>query len=211
MLYNQIILSGFLIGLINLDVYAIGQIMISRPVVIGPIVGLGLGDVMSGLIIGAFIELLYLYVIPVGVVVPPNCSIITGISTVLYILICSEIKDSSCLVVILAYTIPLGMIFKRLEIFQRNINVKIVHYIDSAVNQGRLNVVKWVSIPFFLGVFLKASLFSIIAIILGLFVVKIFIGILPSQVWNGITVVYKLLPMLGLAVAFNTFYVKMRE
>lgn len=185
--------------------------MISRPVVIGPIVGWSLGDVTSGLVIGAFIELLYLYVIPVGVVVPPNCSVVTGISTVLYILICSEIKDSSCLVVILAYAIPLGVIFKQMEILQRQINIKIIHYIDSAVNRGRLNVVKWVSIPFFFTIFLKASLFSIIAIVLGLFVVKTIIGVLPRQVWGGISTVYRLLPLLGLAVAFNTFYVKMRE
>ena len=185
--------------------------MISRPVVIGPIVGWSLGDVTSGLIIGAFIELLYLYVIPIGVVVPPNCSIVTGISTVLHILICSETKVPSCLIVILAYTIPLGVIFKQMEILQRQINVKIIHYIDSAVSRGRLSVVRLISIPFFVMVFLKASLFSIIAIVLGLAIVKAIIGVFQQQVWDGISAVYRLLPLLGLAVAFNTFYVKMRE
>ena len=57
------------------------QAMISRPVVVGPVIGMALSEPFTGLIIGAFIELLWIDRSPVGLYIPPNDSIASVLAT----------------------------------------------------------------------------------------------------------------------------------
>ena len=56
------------------------QIHIFRPVVVGPVVGLIMGDVQTGFAVGITVELMFLAVIFVGTAVPPNPTISTAIA-----------------------------------------------------------------------------------------------------------------------------------
>ena len=47
-------------GLLWLDRYQIGQLMIFRPIVVGPIIGGALGDFSLGLAVGVLFEVLWL-------------------------------------------------------------------------------------------------------------------------------------------------------
>ena len=58
-------------GLLCLDRVFI-QTLISRPIVAAPVTGAILGDPYTGLIAGAFIELLWIDRLPIGAYVPPN-------------------------------------------------------------------------------------------------------------------------------------------
>lgn len=51
---------------------ATGTNMIQRPIVLGPLVGLVLGDLQQGIIIGATLELFFLGSVSVGAYIPPN-------------------------------------------------------------------------------------------------------------------------------------------
>ena len=62
-------------GLIGLDRTAVGQFMVSQPIVAGPIAGLILGDVRAGLLIGAVLELIWVMDMPVGTFVPADSTI----------------------------------------------------------------------------------------------------------------------------------------
>ena len=57
---------SLLLGLLSLDVTAIGQFMVSRPIVVGPLVGLVTGHPELGLTLGALTELLWIADVPVG-------------------------------------------------------------------------------------------------------------------------------------------------
>ena len=63
------IVQAILVGLIaawgSLD-YAFGTLYTFRPIVLGPLVGLALGDVKTGVEIGASLELLFMVAISVG-------------------------------------------------------------------------------------------------------------------------------------------------
>lgn len=63
------VVQAILIGLIaawgSLD-YAFGTLYTFRPIVLGPLVGLVLGDVKTGVEIGASLELLFMGAISVG-------------------------------------------------------------------------------------------------------------------------------------------------
>src|SRR5882762_4556490 len=54
----------------------LGTTLLSRPLILGPLVGLVLGDVTQGVMIGATLELIFMGNIKVGAAIPPD--IITG-------------------------------------------------------------------------------------------------------------------------------------
>ena len=58
----------------------LGTTLLSRPLVLGPLVGLVLGDPSQGIIIGATLELIFMGNIKVGAAIPPD--VITGDGTV---------------------------------------------------------------------------------------------------------------------------------
>src|ERR1700754_3856767 len=54
----------------------LGTTLLSRPLVLGPLVGLVLGDINQGIIIGGTLELIFMGNIKVGAAIPPD--VITG-------------------------------------------------------------------------------------------------------------------------------------
>ena len=54
----------------------LGTTLLSRPLVLGPLVGLVLGDMHQGIIIGASLELIFMGNIKVGAAIPPD--VVTG-------------------------------------------------------------------------------------------------------------------------------------
>ena len=75
----QVLAAALLGGLIGLDRTALGQFMISQPVVAAPVTGWVLGDLNAGLIIGGVLELIWVMDLPVGTFVPAD-STATAIS-----------------------------------------------------------------------------------------------------------------------------------
>lgn len=78
---SEVLIAGGVGGLVGLDRTAIGQIMISQPIVAAPLVGLALGDVKTGLILGALLELVWISDLPVGKFVPPDSTAAAVLST----------------------------------------------------------------------------------------------------------------------------------
>jgi len=54
----------------------LGTTLLSRPLVLGPLVGLALGDLHQGILIGASLELIFMGNIKVGAAIPPD--VVTG-------------------------------------------------------------------------------------------------------------------------------------
>lgn len=69
------LLQAFLVGLaaaIGQSDYLLGTAMVERPIVLGAIVGIFLGDIPTGVIVGFQLELAFMGVWQVGAAVPPN-------------------------------------------------------------------------------------------------------------------------------------------
>ena len=68
-------LQAFLLGCVafigKCDL-ATGTNLIQRPIVLGPLVGLILGDLQMGIVVGATLELAFLGQVSVGAYIPPN-------------------------------------------------------------------------------------------------------------------------------------------
>ena len=70
-------LVGFcaLVAFLELDTTYVGQLLISRPFIVGAILGALTGDLFLGLQVGIFAELIYIDYLPIGGVVPPSGAI----------------------------------------------------------------------------------------------------------------------------------------
>lgn len=64
------LLLSVLVALLITENYGYGYWMISRPIFAGPLIGLILGDLQTGLIVGASVELMFMGVLPIGGSVP---------------------------------------------------------------------------------------------------------------------------------------------
>jgi len=206
----EILLVSFIGGLLSLDVSAWGQIMVSRPIVCGPLIGFLLGDLKTGLIIGALLELIWINVISVGAAIPPDVTIVAVACTTLIVLTERTLQpvsnfQSSYRMAILALTMPLGKIFGIADVKQRKLNAHFVHYLDREVTKGNLGAVGKVNYLSIFLFFLKGFLFSLIAITVGVYVLPKLFAYLPYDILAGLDFAYRLLPALGLAIAFNTF------
>jgi mannose/fructose/N-acetylgalactosamine-specific phosphotransferase system component IIC len=206
----EIVSVSLLGGLLSLDVSAWGQIMVSRPIVCGPLIGLLLGDLKTGLIIGVLLELIWINVISVGAAIPPDATIVAVTCTTLVILTENRISlgsnfQGSYRIVVLALTMPLAEIFKTIDIKQRKLNARFVHYLDREILKGNFKALRKVNNFSLFLFFLKGFLFSLAAISVGVYILPKLFSYLPYGTLVGLNFAYRLMPALGLAVAFNTF------
>ena len=111
----KIILLSVVGGLFCLDRVFI-QTMISRPIIIAPVIGIILGNPYAGLIIGAILELFWIDRIPIGIYIPPNDSIAAALAASIAILSVPfpgvVTKELMALSILLA--IPFGILAKKL-------------------------------------------------------------------------------------------------
>ena len=82
-------LQAFLLGCVafigKCDL-ATGTNLIQRPIVLGPLVGLILGDFQMGIVVGATLELAFLGQVSVGAYIPPNVIVGGVLGTALQLL-----------------------------------------------------------------------------------------------------------------------------
>ena len=71
----QVLMAAIIGGIIGLDRTALGQFMVSQPVVAGPLTGWLLGDLTAGLVIGGTLELIWVLDMPIGTFVPADSTV----------------------------------------------------------------------------------------------------------------------------------------
>jgi len=124
-------------GLISLDFIGFGPLMISQPMVCGPLFGWLLGDVAVGLLIGVIVQLLWMDVTAVGVGIPYDATATTLLAVYWGSLPVSPSLSQILLALVLA--IPFGALFRRIDQFARRVNTQIMRRID-AVSDTRLSL-----------------------------------------------------------------------
>lgn len=101
-------LQGFLVALVATLIYMEsrigGQHMLDRPILIGPIVGLIMGDFTMGLIIGGNLELVWMGLVGIGTSTPPDVVVGSALATAL------AIKTGASYETTLALAIPIALL-----------------------------------------------------------------------------------------------------
>lgn len=123
---NFILLSVIGSGII-LDKYAFGEFGISQPIIAGAIIGALFGDLQTGVLIGAMLQLIFLVGLPIGRNIPPDGQAAGVIGTGSYFLLraANQAGHALCLAIILA--LAGAIIGGALEIFVRRRNEKLYY------------------------------------------------------------------------------------
>lgn len=204
----SVLAVSFLGAFFSADSTAVGQVMISRPIFCGPIIGLVLGDIETGLKIGMIMELIWITVIPMGVSLPPDSAIVTVIATYLAANFQPETGGNGYLVFYLLLIIPVGIIFKKLDIIHRKYNSIFVFRMEQKIDEGDfayIDKITYLSALFFL---LKAFIFLIIVITAASLIAPRLYGIVPGNVRDSLNILVYILPSVGLGTAMTTFFFK---
>ena len=112
----QAVLLGLLAGLAIWDSRVGGILMIDRPLVLGPLVGLILGDFVTGIIVGGSLELVMMGVVGIGSATPPDT--ISGAILATAFAIVSKLDISAAV----ALALPIATLGQLIGILDRTLN-----------------------------------------------------------------------------------------
>lgn len=176
--------------------------LLSRPLVLGPLVGAVLGDLPQGVMIGASLEAIFMGNIKVGAAIPPD--VITGgvLGTAFAIL--SGQGAAVALAVAVPVSILAEMLISSLFIFRSAFNKKFGEAAEAGDFKRfqRLHIGSGLLKPLLMGLVVYLSLE------LGAGVMKTFLEAIPPWVNKGLHVAGNMLPALGFALLMNVMFNK---
>ncbi len=181
----------------------IGFTMLNRPIVIGPLVGLFLGDLQTGVMIGASLEAIFMGVVNIGGASAAEPGIATAVGTAFAILLG---KGSE---VALTLALPIGIL---------GLQIKTVIYIfivgmfaktfDRLAAEGKERQIVLLHYGLWAVQWILYSMFAFLAIMFGSNAISALLDAIPNVVMNGLTVCGGLLPAVGMAMLMKMLWDK---
>ncbi|WP_304683398.1 PTS mannose/fructose/sorbose/N-acetylgalactosamine transporter subunit IIC [Ileibacterium valens] len=188
------LLLGALAFIGKLDL-ATGTSMISRPIVLGPLVGLVLGNFEAGVKIGATLELAFLGQYSVGAYIPPNV-IVGGILGTAFAITTGKGAD-------IAFTMafPIAMLMQIIDnLLFSIVRPMLAKVADRYAEQGNPGGID--RIHFACGLITCTALFIVTAAgyALGSAHIQAFVDAIPEVITKGLSIACGILPALGFAM-----------
>jgi mannose PTS system EIIC component len=186
------------------------QSMVSRPIVTAPIMGLILGDIKTGLTMGAFLELLWIDRPPLGDYIPPNDSLMAVFMTSATILAGEKLGDASRNLIALSLLLflPLSYLTQKIDGYIVANNHKLS---NGALEDAEKGNIAGIEKKHLIAILKTYAIFVVIIFIFTIFGTTIltYLNLLvTSSVAEALTLVYFTFPILMVAVALHA--IKMR-
>lgn len=194
MTFMTAMLLAVVMGFLLTENLGYGHIQISRPVFAGPVIGLLMGDLQTGLIVGGTVEMMFMGVFPVGGSVPPNAQFAGMMSTVL------AIASGGNPEVGIALAYPIGVFAQFILLLDYNVNLLIIHRADKQILGGRASAVNQNLLLCLLCMFLCWTLSSFLGIYLGSSWVEGIYNSLPEWFRLGLSAAGGIMPAMGMAM-----------
>lgn len=180
----------------------LGTTLLSRPLILGPLVGLALGDVTQGTIIGATLELIFMGNIKVGAAIPPD--VITGGVLGTAFAIISGKGPAIALAIAIPVSILAEMVISGLFVLRPIFNKRFNQFAEQGNFKGiqHLHIFSGILKPLLMGIIV------FLALQLGATTMKSFLDLIPTWVQSGLQVAGNMLPALGFALLMNLMFNK---
>lgn len=137
---------SLLLAFLSLDVAAVGQFMVSRPIVVGPLVGWLLGHPNIGLEMGALIELIWIGDLPVGAHLPMDLMMLSGLSVAFACeLLGGKYPPEAVMTYALGVSIPLAALSTEVDILISKFNVRWVHFAQRMTLGSHFRTFGWIN------------------------------------------------------------------
>lgn len=188
------LLVGFAMGLLWFLEKLGGTPMVIRPIVVAPVIGALLGDLHTGILVGATLELVFMGAIQIGAAVPPDVLVGAGLGTAF------AVQSGQGADIALALALPIAILAQSLKVV-----VFIVRswFMDLAVAMAEAGNIRGMYTLNIGGLLLQCLMYFIVgfaAILFGSPAVEAFINNIPDGVINGLSVAGGLLPAVGFAL-----------
>lgn len=198
-------LQALLVGLVSvigtLDDF-FGLSMIQRPIVMGTLVGLVLGDVQQGIIIGATLELAFMGVMIIGIAQSINVLVGGILGTALAILTNSGPE------VALALAVPAGILYNLIKSGIYILKQAWVRKVDNAAERGDYKSIEHSHYQLFALLVIITFAVVFLTVYAGAPAVKAIVEAIPEVIMTGLSAGTKLLPALGFAMLLNMIWSK---
>ncbi len=189
----QAVLVG-LIGALGCLDYQLGTLYMFRPIVMCPLVGLALGDLQTGLAVGASLELLFMGSISIGAYVPPN-ETIGGVLACAFAISLGEGTEAA-----IALAMPIAVLTLAIKNLLQPIWPFFVDKADAFAKKGNLRGIY--AVHWGIGLWGCVEYFLLCggAFLLGVDAVQGILDWIPSFILDGFGVAANLLPAMGFAM-----------
>ncbi len=171
-----------------------GTPMVIRPIVVSPVVGALLGDLHTGVLVGATLELVFMGAIQIGAAVPPDVLVGAGLGTAF------AIQSGQGADIALALSLPIAILAQSLKVV-----VFIIRswFMDLAVHLAEAGDIRNMYMLNIGGLLLQCFMYfgvGFVAVLFGSPAVEAFVNSIPQAVLNGLSVAGGLLPAVGFAL-----------
>ena len=190
----QAILLG-LIAFIGKCDLATGTNMIQRPIVLGPLVGLVLGDLSAGITIGATLELFFLGSISVGAYIPPNV-IVGGVLGTAFAISTGQGTEAA-----ITLAMPIALIAQAVDnVLFSLVRPLLAQLADRYAAKGNTKAVCVIHMGTGFITCTVLFLLTFLGFAIGSSRMEAFLNMIPAVVTDGLSIATGLLPALGFAM-----------
>ena len=202
MLFVQALLVALWVTWAMIDEQTL-QLQTTRAIITGTVVGIIMGDLKTGLIVGATVELMFLASVFVGTAVAPDVTLSAAIATAIAVL------SGGGTEVAIATAIPVALIGQTMNTLQYSVvNVAILHWVERGSKKGDLNRVRWGN---YIALALNAVFYGLptfFAVFYGAEYVVAFIDKLPTTLLAGFANGGGMLAAVGFGMLLTTIKCK---
>lgn len=193
---GQAIIAALVAGICEWDIYGGFHTQINRPVVVGPLMGLVLGDLTLGLTIGAGLEFVFLGVISVGAAIPPDATSATALATAAACVSGGNINAPTAV----SLGVALASVAQMLQMLIWTVNIGFVHKADENAAKGDLDgACRWMYVAEPLW-FLQGAVPAFILVAFGRDLVASIV--LPAWLTSWLTLAGNMVASVGFAMLF---------
>ncbi|MBU3145154.1 PTS N-acetylgalactosamine transporter subunit IIC [Clostridium sp. CF012] len=192
-MFLQALLVAIWAGIAGIDLFD-GLFHIHRPLVTGMVIGLILGDVKTGLITGATLELVWMGMVPLAGAQPPNVVIGAIIGTSFAILTKQDPKVAVGIAVPFAVAVQ-GAITLIFTIFS-----PVMHKADEYAANANTKGIEKINYLGLLFLFFFYAIIAFLPIFFGADAAKSAVEVLPTWLIGGLQVAGGMMPAIGFAM-----------
>ena len=203
---REIFILSALGALLSLDATAVGQMLISQPLLACPIIGLVLGDLQTGLLVGTLLQLIWVGKLPVGGSNPSLGTALLGIFTVGLVIIYQGGGIQAGLIpVAVVLGVAIACLGQKGESALNRFNNHLLHWAGRLIRQNKFRGLACINGLSLIIVFVFSFLLISVGTFLGLKVCSFLFGTFTPRFIRGLVLTERMLPILGLAVVFKLF------
>ena len=194
---NLFLIAGslFIVSFIGYMHSFVGSTMHNRPLIMGTLTGLLLGDVRSGMMIGSILELIFMTAVPLGADNPPDMTSGTVIGTAVLILTGTGNGVAVVIAIMIAYLVGLY------DHFQMNtLLVKAAHKCDQAAEEGDYRKIERIVRSSSITSKLVLSLLTAVLFLIGFPIIRLIVDKIPAFLVRSLDIASMIFPVYGVVM-----------